>query len=286
MQEEITQWTVDVAEDEFSEKVLKASHKRPVVVDFWASWCAPCRMLAPVLEKIAQEFRGAFILARVNTEEAPGLASHFQIRSIPFVMLFKDAEPVDEFVGALPETEIRRFLKKHCSSAADQMVSLGREKMESGDFEVARRYFRQALTAEPSYPTALLGLARVAWEMRNLEEMEGYLKEIDPASREAEEGDILKARVRLQKLCEEFGGLEACRQHAEKNVETQYQLGCCLAAKEHYREALETLLSVVAKDRAFRDEAPRKAMLDIFKIVGNRSPLAEEYRTRLSRTIF
>lgn len=282
-------WSTDVAEGEFDEKVLEASNERPILVDFWAAWCGPCRVLTPILEKLAQEFEGAFLLARVNTEEAPALALQFSVQSIPFVILFRDGAAVDQFIGALPEEEVRGFLGKHCRSPVDEAVGQANDSLRSADLETAERSFRQVLSEQPSHPGALLGLAKVAWERRKPEEMQSYLRNIDPLSQEAEEGEALKVRARFQELCEEFGGVEACRQRRAQdatNLESRYQLAVCLAAEKQYQEALEVLLGIVASDRNFRDEAPRKRMLDLFNIIGDRSQLAEKYRTRLSRTIF
>ena len=289
MRKEIGVWSTDVAQGEFPEKVLEPSKERPVLVDFWATWCGPCRVLTPVLEKLVQEFGGAFLLARVNTEEAPALALQFNIQSIPLVILFRDGAVVDQFIGALPEEEVRGFLRRHCRSPADEVIGQANDNFKSADLEAAERSFRQVLSEQPAHPGALLGLAKVAWKRRKPEEMQSYLRNIDPLSPEAEEGETLNVRVRFQELCQEFGGVEACHQRRAQeteDLESRYRLAVCLAAGEQYQEALEVLLGIVTSDREFRDEAPRKAMLDVFNIIGNRSQLAEEYRTRLSRTIF
>lgn len=280
---------VDVTDADFAEKVLDASKERPVVVDFWADWCGPCQILGPVLERLAEEFGGAFLLARVDVEQAPTLARQFQIQSIPLVMLFRDGQPVEQFVGVLPEQQIRNFLKKHCPRESDQLVVFGREKMSDKDWEAAFQHFKRALALEPDHPGALLGMAEVAWKKRNLDEMVRCLEAINPLAPEAEAAAGLKAQARFYQLCQEAGGLETCRKKAQadaKELEARYQYACCLAAEERYRDALQELLQIVSLDREFKDEAPRKIMVEIFNIVGTRSPLADEYRTRLARTIF
>ena len=289
MLEQRSDWITEVGDESFAEEVLEASCERPVLVDFWAAWCGPCRMLTPVLEKLAVEFEGAFKLAKINTEEAPALASQFGVQSIPLVLLFRNREPVDKFLGALPESEIRSFLGEHCTTALDELVVAGHESMDKGDLEGARRFFEEARAAEQLHAGALVGLAKVSWEAGQFQEVEQYLNAVDPLSAEAEEVEILRARLRFRDQAEGFGGLAACRKRAgddPDDLESQYQLGCCLVADRQYREALECFLNVVARDRSFGDESPRKAMLDVFKMVGNRSSLSEEYRTRLSRLIF
>ena len=282
-------WSTDVSQGEFVEKVLDPSNDHPVLVDFWAVWCGPCRVLTPLLEKLAREFSGAFLLARINMEEDPELSVQFNIQSIPFVILFRAGEVVDQFVGALPEEEVRTFLRKHCRSPMEEAVGRANASFRSFDLKTAKQSFRQVLSKQPNHPGALLGMAKVAWELGKPEEMSSYLKKIDPLSPETQEGEQLKVRARFQEVCGEFGGLEACRQRRVKNpedLECQYQLSICWAAGGQYRKALEALLRIVIRNREFRDDEPRKMMLDIFNIVGNRSQLAEEYRTQLSRAIF
>ena len=289
MQEKIRELVVDVVETNFREQVVEHSRTRPVIVDFWAVWCGPCRTLTPILEGLAEEFGGAFLLARVNTEEAPQLARQFQIQSIPMVVSFRDGKPVDQFIGLLPESEVRRFLRAQCPTQADQIVVLANEKMAAGDVEAAYQDFREAQAQETDHPGAVLGLAQIALERQNYDEMDELLAKISPLSSQADEGERLKLLGRLQRQCTGAGGLEASRSRSEQdpaNLEARYDLACCFAVRREYRESLEILLGIVAEDRSFGDDAGRRAMLDVFALSGNRSPLTEEYRALLSRAIF
>ncbi len=281
-------WVADVGEGDFQERVLAGSRKQPVLVDFWAEWCAPCRMLTPVLESLAEEFQGAFHLVRINVEEAPALARQFQIQSIPLVVLFRDGEPVDRFVGGLPEDQIRRFLRSHIPDETDEWVSRAEDLLARDDREGARGWFARALERQGNHGGALVGLAQLALLNRNLEETKKFLGQIDPhqvGPADQEKIEALKARLRFLQECQEFGDLER-RSEETDSLESRYRTSCCLAAEERYAEALDDFLQIVCADRSFRDDGARRAMLDIFHIVGVRSQLADRYRSQLSRVIF
>lgn len=289
MQQQTQDWIVDVTPEDFPEKVLEASQEKPVLVDFWASWCRPCLMLAPILEKLAREFEGAFILARLNTEEAPELAAQYRIQSIPNVKLFRDGQPVDEFVGVVPEEEIRTFLRRHCPTEADRLAAAGEGKLGENLTEEARRLFQQALDADPDHDGALLGLAKLALNDGEIEEAEELARKISPFSPRVEETEPILSCIQFARLCREFGGSGAVGGHqgqSSGDAESLYRLACCQAANGEYGESLENFLQVVKKDRKLRDDGARKAMLEVFKIVGVRSPLADEYRNRLAKVLF
>ncbi|HDK37520.1 MAG TPA: thioredoxin, partial [Thiolapillus brandeum] len=142
-------YIVEITNDNYQTAVLEQSHKVPVLVDFWASWCQPCQMLMPVLANLAEQYQGKFILAKINTEEQQELAAQFGIRSIPTVKLFRNGDPVDEFAGALPESEIRKFLEKHISRESDAMVDQAEQLLLQGDLENALKLLQQAKQTDP-----------------------------------------------------------------------------------------------------------------------------------------
>ena len=283
------QWVIEVGEQEFPKEVIERSKQVPVLVDFWADWCAPCRMLGPILERLADEFQGAFVLAKVDTERAPALAQAFQVRSIPFVVMMKDGKPVDAFVGALPEPELRQFVQKYCTTESDEIAVQGERRLEAGMIDEAEKLFQRALEEQEDLPSALLGLAEVAFRRGDFEESERLLSRVTPVDGVGEKIDRLRARVKLRRRATEFGPLDAVRARSEEkpdDLEQNYRLAVCLADSGEYEEALERLLMIVGRDRKFRDDGARKAMVDVFQIVGVRSPLADDFRRRLSMLLF
>ncbi len=282
-------WVIDVGEQEFPREVIERSREVPVLVDFWADWCAPCRMLGPILERLAEEFKGAFVLAKVDTESAPSLAQAFQIRSIPYVVMIRDGEPVDAFVGALPEPELRQFIQKYCSTETDEIASQGERRLESGMVDEAEKLFHRALSEQNDHPVATLGLAEVAFRRGDLDEAERFLSRVIPEDGVGEKVDRLRSILHFRREASHFGSVDAARQRLAEdpeNLEWSYQLAVCLIDSGEYEEALDLLLQIVKKDRRFRDEGGRKAMVQVFQIIGVRSPLADQYRNRLSSVLY
>jgi putative thioredoxin len=274
---------------DFQQSVIDESFKRPVAVDFWAAWCGPCRVLSPVLERLADEFAGDFLLAKVNTEENPELAGHFGIRSIPNVKLFKNGIVVDEFMGAVSESKARSFLRKHCPTAADRKYSQGRALLERRRPAEAQLEFESALELDPSHGGALVELGKlraIAGDTAGAESFWDRISASSPASAQAQQ---LKRSLEFQVVCTQNGGAEpaAARAAAEPaNLEARYAHACCLVVAGDFRGALEEFLSILTRDKKFKDQAARKAMLTVFALVGERSDLAEEYRKRLALVLF
>jgi len=151
----------EIDESNYEQIVLQGSHDVPVLLDFWASWCQPCQILMPVLAKLVEEYQGRFILAKINTEEQQEIASRFGIHSIPTVKLFRDGQPVDEFAGALPESEIRAFLDRHMPRASDGSVVQAEERLHAGDPEGALALLSQAREDDPGNPRVLMTMAQI-----------------------------------------------------------------------------------------------------------------------------
>jgi putative thioredoxin len=279
----------DVQLSDFQKSVIDESFKRPVAVDFWATWCGPCRVLSPVLERLADEFGGDFLLAKVNTEENPELAEHFAIRSIPNVKLFKNGTVVDEFMGAVSESKARSFLRKHCPTAADRKYSQGLALLERRLPDEAQREFESALELDSSHGGALVELGKMRATAGDTAGAESFWNRVSISSPASGQAQQLKQSLEFQVVCTRNGGPEAAAALAAAepaNLEARYAHACCLVVAGDFRGALEEFLSVLSRDKNFQDQTARKAMLTVFALVGERSDLAEEYRKRLAQVLF
>jgi len=279
-------FVIDVGDETFETAVLERSKETPIVVDFWAPWCGPCRTLGPLLERLAEEHRGAFILAKVNVDESPGLSAALRIQSIPMVLGFRGGQAVSEFVGALPEPAVREFLKKVLPSEADHLTAAADQLLTDGKIAEAEARFRRALELDARGDRALLGLAGILSERNQYPDALRLLDRIPPGPvRQA--ADRLAADIRIR---DSGGGNEpALRARVAANpadLEARLLLGQVLAAAKKYDEALTEYLDVVRRDRTFRDGAARKAMLDIFGLLGSDNELTGRYRSELAKVLF
>jgi putative thioredoxin len=284
----MNQWTIDVNEENFESAVLDQSRQVPVLVDFWAEWCGPCKVLGPVLERLAEEYGGGFIVAKVNVDENPSLAAAFRIQGIPAVKLFKDGDLESEFTGALPEPMIREFLSKFLPTAADKQAQEAAALEEEGKTAEAEAVYQAILESDPNHAKSLLGLGRLAMNAGDNDAALDFLDKIPVVADERKEAERLLARLKLQ------GGaaardLEALRTKVEaepQNLEARLALAQALAAMENYKEALAEFLNIVKTDRTFQDDAARKGMVQIFEVLGSDDPLTDQYRTELAKVLF
>jgi putative thioredoxin len=284
----MSDWIRDVGDADFEREVLECSDERPVVVDFWAPWCGPCRTLGPLLEQLADEHAGAFVLARVNVDEAPGLAQAFQVRSIPAVKAIRERGLVGAFEGAQPESVVRRFVASILPSAADRAAAEGDERAAAGDPAGAEALWNEALGLDARQPRALLGLARCRDAAGDAEAALALLERIGPGTRYAEEADRLAAalRTRVGGQGADEGELRRRIEAAPDDLAARLALGQLLAARGRHEEALAALLEAVRRDAGFEDGAARRAMLDVFTALGPEHPLTQAYRSALARTLF
>jgi putative thioredoxin len=282
-----TAWIFDVDEADFERAVIERSRERPVVVDFWASWCGPCRMLGPVLEKLVEERAGEILLAKVNIDNAQNLALAYGIEAIPAVKAFRDGRPVLEFLGVLPEAQLREFLDRVSPTEADRLAQQA-AAVEATNATEAERLYRSALERDRDHGVALLGLARLLIARGQDAEANDLLGRIH-GGEHAAEAERLQAILALRERARAFGDEAAARRRiaAEpENAQARYELGCILAAKGAYDEALAMLLSAAERDRKLAAAQVRETMVQVFHIIGVRSQLADEYRDKLARLLY
>ncbi|NCA69972.1 MAG: thioredoxin [Sphingobacteriia bacterium] len=280
--------SVTVTLDNFQSIVLDGSFERPVLVDFWADWCAPCRMLMPILAKLAEEYRGRFLLAKVNTEEQQALAAEFGIRSLPTVQLFKSGRPVDQFMGALPEGQIREFLDRHMPHPYDGLLAQAQGLMVAGDLDGARTLLDQVRAADPE--NARLALAEVQL-LAASGEAAAASEAIERLPIElATDPEVLALRGQLR-FATALADAPSERDLSERLAAnpndslSRYQLAAHQVVRGDYASALDHLLTLMKRDRAFQDDAARKAMLAVFDLLGG-GDLVARYRAKMMTALY
>jgi len=273
----------EIDESNYEQIVIQGSHQVPVLVDFWAAWCQPCQMLMPILAKLVDEYRGKFVLAKVNTEEQQALAAQFGIRGIPDVKLFRDGKPVDEFSGALPEGEIRAFLDKHLPRASDGIIAQAAERLVAGDTDAALSLLSEAQAADPANPRLLTAIAQAQAAAGQIDAAEQALDALPAEEQDSIDVKTLRGQLFFRRIAADGAATEALAQRlsdAPSDSETRYRLAAAQVLSNQSEEAAENLLLLMQKDRKFGDDAARLALLRLFDMLGD-DPLVNRYRARM-----
>ena len=278
----------EVSAADFEQDVIEASKLVPVVVDFWAPWCAPCRALKPILEKLAAEYKGKFRLAKVNTDENPELANRLGVRSIPDVKAFLGGAVVAQFSGALPESTVRAFIEKVVPGPVDKLRFAAKKALGEGDFETAESRLQEALKLEAGHREARLDLVELLVARQAFSEADLALQ-ILPERERDDRAEQLAGRIEFWKKVQSLPGaaeLAGAVARDPANPELRLRLAERRMADREYELALEQLIEVVRKDRGALREQARKAMLEIFDLAADQTELVQRFRRQLSSALY
>jgi len=280
--------TIDANEADFQQSVIEESKKRLVLVDFWAPWCGPCRSLTPIIEKLAQEYAGRFLLARVNSDENQSLAGQFGVRSIPNVKAFSNGKMVDEFAGAVPEGTVRQFIERLLPSPAEEQRRTAMQAYASGNADAALASLEAAQSLEPGNDNIRLDRAEILIDLGRSEDAETLLEELVPLARMDSRVEHLRALLAFSDRGEagvSIDKLETRVSQDSTDLDARLALAKQYVAAKQFELALNHLLEIIRTDRHFGEDAGRKTMLAVFELLGNEHQLTRQYRRLLAAAI-
>jgi len=280
----------DGTDASFMADVIEASKTQPVIVDFWATWCGPCRQLTPALEKAVSAAGGAVKLVKIDVDKNPGYSGQLRVQSIPTVYAFVDGKPVDGFQGAVPESEIKAFIARisgpPAESEMDALLAMAKESLDLGDIGGAAQAYAEALRMDPENVKALGGLARCYLDGDDIERA-AEVAAMAPANAKDPQLESVRAALALAADApSETAPFEKRLAIDENDHEARLELAKALAGAGHFQDAADHLLTIIERDRTWNDDAARKQLLVVFEAAGAMSEVAKAGRKRLSSILF
>ena len=287
---------IDGSTASFAKDVIDASRDKPVIVDFWAPWCGPCKQLGPALEKVVTGAKGAVKLVKINIDENQALAQQLRIQSIPAVYAFFQGRPVDGFMGAVPESQVKQFVERlvqaaggDASGGLNEVLEHAKAALAAGDMALATQIYTEVLQVEPANAEAIAGMARIRLQANDIPGARGMLANVPKEI--ANHAEIVAARsaIDLAEQAQSAGPVNELKAKVEANPkdhQSRYDLAMALYAGGQREEAVEQLLDLVRRDRKWNDEAARKQLVKFFEALGPMDPLTIDARKRLSSILF
>ncbi|MCU0934049.1 MAG: tetratricopeptide repeat protein, partial [Thiobacillaceae bacterium] len=272
----MSQFAYDVDASNFEQIVLENSRHTPVVMDFWAEWCGPCKVLKPILEKLAEEYQGKFILAKINADHNQELAAQFGVRGIPSVKAVYNGELLEEFSGAIPEAQVRAFLDRIIPSPAEELRAAANRARAAGDSAQALQLLAEASKLDAGNEEVRLDAADILLSLDQLDEAKRLLDSLSPATRMEDRAQQLIARLTFALGGQQGGDESDLRQRIAADpadMELRMQLANLLVAAGRHAEGLDELIEIVRRDRYWNDDAARKTILAVFNMLGGQGEL-------------
>ena len=290
--------SVNLTNENFVQEVIEKSKSIPVIVDFWAPWCEPCKQIAPILDKLVAASNGRVVLTKMNIDEHPEISQQLQIQSIPAILGFHNGQPVDGFVGVQPESAIKAFVEKLADlngpSDNDMALEQGRTLFSEKNYNEALEIFGKIAQSEPDNITALSMLANCYLKLNEIDIAKEIISNIESPDKDKNQ-DYVSAKSQIDILEksedsnideEEIKNLEKELEEKPDNHQLRYDVAVGFMSKGNYEQAMSHLLFIIEKDRMWNDEAPRKSLLEIFNALGPTDDLAIEGRKKLSSILF